>query len=99
MAVIIAGQIYVDAADRDAYVAAHLDIVTVGRTAPGCVDVTVAADPVDPGRVNMFEHWESAEALEKFRAVAPSPAPEAAGITVRSIDVAKHEIARSGPPF
>lgn len=99
MAVIIAGQIYLDAADRDRYVAAHQDIVVGGRAAPGCLDVTVAADPVDPTRVNMFEHWATREALDAFRRIAPPPSADAADIDVASMTVEKHEIARSGPPF
>jgi quinol monooxygenase YgiN len=30
-------------------------------------DVAIRADLVDPGRVNIFERWESQAALETFR--------------------------------
>jgi quinol monooxygenase YgiN len=95
-AIIIAGRIHVAAADRDRYVAAHQDIVTAARAHPGCLDVAISPDPIDPTRVNMIEHWASHDVLDEFRAIAPPPA---ARFEVRSMAVEKHEIARSGPPF
>ena len=52
---IIAGYITVDEDERDRYVAAHRDLVVRAREAPGCLDVAITADPVDPRRVNNFE--------------------------------------------
>jgi hypothetical protein len=45
--------------------------------------------------VNMFEQWESEEALEAWRAAAePPPRPE-----ILSGNVHKFQISSSGPPF
>ena len=52
---IIAGYITVDEDERDRYVEAHRDLVVRARKAPGCLDVAITADPVDPRRVNNFE--------------------------------------------
>jgi quinol monooxygenase YgiN len=38
---IIAGYEIVDAADRDAYVDAHAELVRHAREAPGCLDVAI----------------------------------------------------------
>ena len=70
---IIAGHIEVDPARRDEVVAALQDLVRRARAAPGCLDLAVTADPLDPARVNTFERWESTEELEAFRAVAHAP--------------------------
>lgn len=70
---IIAGYMKVAAGVRDDYVAAHHDLVKRGRQAPGCLDLAISADPVDPGRINNFERWESRAHLEAWRAVAEAP--------------------------
>src|SRR2546421_7165516 len=44
---------------------------TLFRSAVGCLDVAICADLVDPGRVNIFERWESQAGLETFRSSGP----------------------------
>ena len=82
--VIIAGHAAVDASARDQYVAAHEDLVRRARQGPGCLDVAISADPLEPTRVNIFERWDSEEHLDAWRAVAPAPDT---GITLRNVDV------------
>jgi quinol monooxygenase YgiN len=48
---IIAGYVTVDEEERDAFVKAHRDLITRARQAPGCLDVAITADPVDPRRI------------------------------------------------
>jgi heme-degrading monooxygenase HmoA len=93
--VIIAGNIHLRPEDRDRWVEAHLEIMKLARSQPGCVGLYLCADPVDAGRVNLFELWETEEELEAWRAVAePPPKPE-----ILSGNVQKHLISSSGPPF
>jgi quinol monooxygenase YgiN len=92
---IIAGNLSVSPQDRDRWVAAHREIVQLARSQPGCIDLSFSADPVDAGRVNMFEQWESEEHLEAWRAMAdPPPKPE-----ILSASVQKHHVSSSEPPF
>ena len=70
---IIAGHVEVDAAERDRYVAVHADLVHRARSAPGCLDVAITADSLDPTRVNTFERWSSRTELDAWRAVADAP--------------------------
>jgi len=46
--------------------------------------------------VNLFEHWDSVEALEAWRAKAPRPSNE---VGFSGVEGFEHEIARSGRPF
>jgi quinol monooxygenase YgiN len=94
--VIIAGKAHVDPADRDQYVEAFHDLIARCRAQPGCLDVAVSADPFEPGRVNIFEHWASAAELDAWRAIAPAPATD---VKATDIAVSKHVVASSGPPF
>ncbi|MET0190101.1 MAG: antibiotic biosynthesis monooxygenase family protein [Pseudonocardia sediminis] len=93
---IIAGHITVDADERDRFVEAHRDLVTRAREAPGCLDLAVSADPVDPRRINNVERWDSWDAIETWRARAAAPDT---GIPIRETDVTAYEVARSRPPF
>ena len=56
---IIAGRTEVDPDARNGAVAVRRDLVTRARVAPGCLDVAITPDPVDPARVNIFERRES----------------------------------------
>ena len=38
----------------------------------GCLDIAIMADLLDPGRVNLFERWESQAAVTTFRRSAPA---------------------------
>ncbi|WP_035710546.1 putative quinol monooxygenase [Salibacterium aidingense] len=94
--VIIAGWFTVDPNKRDEVVKAHEDLVKRARQASGCLDLAITADPVDPSRVNNFEYWQSEEDLESFRAVANPPKQIA---PILNVEMQKHEISKSGPPF
>jgi quinol monooxygenase YgiN len=87
--IIVAGKIYVDDQVRDDYVAGCRSVVEQARSAPGCLDFTIAADPLEPGRVNVYEVWESDEDVERFRGDGP-PAEQQAEI--RDASVARYRI-------
>ena len=75
------------------------------RAEDGCHDYVFAADPLEPGRVILFEQWESEEhlaahaaAMRAARAAAPpKPADAPAPVKVLSSSITKHVIASSGP--
>jgi len=93
---IIAGHEEVDPQQRDAFVAAHHDLIRRAREAPGCLDLAITADPLDPARVNNFERWESRESLDAWREVA---APPDTGISIKSDSVMEYSVADVRPPF
>jgi quinol monooxygenase YgiN len=96
---IIAGSFEVDPAHRDEFIAANLDGMRESRAEAGCIDYVMSADPVEPGRVYLFERWESKEHLAPHleRVRAPKPEGEAPAITPLSADVQQYEIASVGP--
>jgi quinol monooxygenase YgiN len=53
--IIVAGHLRVAASDRDALLARSRTAVELARSAPGNHDFVVAADPLDPMRVNVYE--------------------------------------------
>lgn len=90
--VIVAGHLTLDTAERDDYLASCVDVVEQARRAPGCLDYALSADLVEPGRINIFERWESQQAVESFRGEGPSDEQAAA---IRSASVAEYDVAGS----
>ena len=94
--VIVAGHVTVEPQQRESYLAASVIIVEQAREAAGCLDVAITADLVDPGRVNIFERWESQTALESFRSSGPPFEHDAAML---SVSVAEYDVADVRPLF
>lgn len=93
---VIVGKMYVAPEERDKFVEGHVEVVKRAREYPGCRDLVISADPIEEGRVNMVEVFESEEALASWRRIAPGPSYQA---EILGGDVQKHQISSSGPPF
>jgi quinol monooxygenase YgiN len=70
--VIVAGHLVVDPQQRDDYLSGCTEVVRQARRSAGCLDFAISADPLEPGRINVFERWESRSAVEAFRDGGPS---------------------------
>ncbi len=64
--VIVAGHIVVYPGQRESYLAGCVGVVEQARRASGCLDFAITADLVDPGRIDIFERWESQSAVERL---------------------------------
>lgn len=93
---IVSGKVYVAPDARDDYVAAFRDLVARARAHPGCLDMIIAADPLEPDRVNMYERFETERDLAAWRKVAKGPRLP---FDRKRSDVQKHVVSSSGPPF
>lgn len=88
--IIVSGKLYVDADDRGAYLAGCREVIEQARAQAGCLDFHLTGDPLEAGRINVFEAWESAEALEAFRGAGPSSSQTA---RIRGAQVFQHVVA------
>ena len=70
--VIVAGHVIVVREERDDYLDGCLPVVEQARSAPGCLDFAISADLLDAARINIFERWDSQNAVEAFRGSGPS---------------------------
>jgi quinol monooxygenase YgiN len=93
--IIVSGRIYVRPGARPEFLKSSLEAVAQARQSRGCRDFVVAADPIEPDRVNVYEEWESEEALLTFR--GGGPGQDLTSSIVRA-DVSRHVVASSGPP-
>ncbi|GGT03689.1 antibiotic biosynthesis monooxygenase [Planobispora rosea] len=92
---IVAGTGYVDPDHRAALLEGLVPSLRRVRTAPGCLEYVVAADPIEPDRVNIYERWESQTHLDAHLADVAQTAPPMPG--VRSVEVMRYEISGVSP--
>lgn len=90
--IIVSGFLRVDPDQRASYLEACEGIIRAGRSAPGCIDFHLSPDPLEAGRINIFEQWESAESVEAFRGAGMSDDQQ---VTIIEANVRQHEIASS----
>ena len=93
--IIVSGKIYVRPGRREVFLAASMEAVAQARRTAGCLDFVVAADPIEPDRVNVYESWQSEAALLAFRRAGPGS--DLTSEIVRA-HVKRHEVVSSGPP-
>lgn len=90
--VIVAGVFTVDPAQREAFLEGRKERMRTSRAERGCLEYTFSADPLDPGRVLLYERWASQEDLDAHLATPASPAssgpdvaPTASTITIYDV--------------
>jgi quinol monooxygenase YgiN len=81
---------------RESYLAGRVSVVEQSRGTTGCLDFAVTADLIDPGRVNIFERWESQAAVETFRGSGPS---DQQGAAMLSASATEYDVADVRPLF
>lgn len=69
--IIVSGKIYVRRGEREPFLARSAEAVAQARRTAGCRDFVVAADPIEADRVNVYEEWDSEQALLTFRSQGP----------------------------
>ena len=81
--IVVAGALTVDPDRRDAYLRGCTEVVSAARVAQGCLDFALSPDLLEPGRINVFERWNSNEDLVRFRGSGPDDGQRAALLDVQ----------------
>ena len=87
--VIVAGHLVVDPEQRDDYLSGCVEVVRQARRAAGCLDFSLSADLLEPGRINILERWESVAAVEAFRGCGSTDEQSA---TILAASVAEYDV-------
>jgi quinol monooxygenase YgiN len=93
---IVAGTIDVEPGQRDEFLRSRHEAVLATRTEPGCIEYVFSADLVDPGRVRIFEMWETKDALAAH-IHALTIRPPSSAVEVLGRDLLQYEVSGSGP--
>ncbi len=92
--VIVAGVFTMEPEQRDAFLEGRKALMVHSRAERGCIEYTFSADPLEPGRVVLYERWASPEDLDLHLAGLAGPAapavtgPDAASASIVIYDVA-----------
>lgn len=92
--IIVSGRIYVRAGTREDFLVSSREAILQARQAPGCHDFIVAADPIEPNRVNVYEQWDTEEQLLAFRG---NGLDDSLTSVIEHATVHRHQISSSGP--
>jgi quinol monooxygenase YgiN len=95
--IIVAGYFKVAPGDRDAFIENRRAAMVRSRGEKGCHAYAMSADPLDPGLVNLYERWETAEDLAAHAAANRANPRPADGIAVLESELLRYEIASVGP--
>jgi quinol monooxygenase YgiN len=87
---VVAGHLIVSQETRDHYLAGCVEIVERARSTRGCRDFAISADVLDPARINIFERWDTPEAVNAFRGDGPTDGQSA---MIVSAAVSEYEVA------
>jgi len=95
--IIVAGYFVVDPDQREQFLQSRGEMMRRSRSETGCSTYAFSPDPLDPGRVLLFERWESKEALAgHLAAQRQGPRPDD-GIEVHESEILQYEISTIGP--
>jgi Antibiotic biosynthesis monooxygenase len=95
--VIVAGYFDVDPARREEFISERVESMARSRAEPGCITYAFSGDPIDLGRVLLFERWESKEALAVHLGVLSSAPRPDSDIEILRMEVLQYVIAEMGP--
>jgi quinol monooxygenase YgiN len=94
---IIAGTFDIDPARRDEFIAGKEAAMRESRAEAGCTAYVMSADPLEPGRVYLYERWESKEHLAPHLARLGGQTADPDAVPVLHADILQYEIASVGP--
>ena len=92
--VIVGGVFTMEPGQQEAFLEGRKALMAHSRAEQGCIEYTFAADPLEPGRVVLFEKWASQADLDLHLAGLSGPAapavtgPEPATSSIVIYDVA-----------
>lgn len=90
--VIVGGRFEVDPDQREAFLAGRVAAMRASRAEAGCLEYTLSADPIEPGRVVLFERWESQAALDAHVAAQAKAPPSPSAVAPRSVSIVVYDV-------
>jgi quinol monooxygenase YgiN len=96
--VIVGGTFEVEPSQREQFIAGRLDMIRTSRGEDGCLEYTYAADPIEPGRVILFERWSDQEALDAhIAALRAGPRSSTPAVATISSSIVIYDVAAERP--
>jgi len=94
---IVAGTFQVDPDQQQEFVRSREQAMRTSRREAGCHDYVFSADPLEPGRVVLYECWEDKASLAAHLArLRSEPAPDVAPVPAIRTEIFQYEISARG---
>ncbi len=91
--VIVGGSFEVEPAQREEFLAGRLDAIRSSRAEAGCLEYSLMPDPIEPGRVVLYERWADQAALDAHLAgMRQGPPPAPGGVAPKSATITVFDI-------
>jgi quinol monooxygenase YgiN len=94
---ILAGYFDMAPEDREVFLQDRQAAIALSLTEPGCIEYCFSADSSDPGRVRLFEMWESPEDLAVHLEVRAADTAPRTPVNVLARVTERYEVVVSGP--
>jgi quinol monooxygenase YgiN len=94
---IVGGTFEMEPEQREKFLLGRHDAMRQSRAETGCLEYTLSADPIDPGRVVLFERWESQADLDAHLSTQRTAPRAPGGVAPTSVSVMIYDIAGERP--
>jgi quinol monooxygenase YgiN len=96
--IIVGGTFEVEPHQREEFLAGRHEMMRTSRAEEGCLEYTFSADPLDPGRVLLFERWASQEALDvHLSSLRAAPGPSGTEVAPKAASIMLYEVSGERP--
>jgi quinol monooxygenase YgiN len=95
--VIVGGTFEMAPHQREEFIASRHEMMRASRAETGCLDYTFCADPIEPGRVILFERWESQSDLDAHLSGMRAGPPSGEDIVPQSVSVVFYDATAQAP--
>jgi quinol monooxygenase YgiN len=95
--VIVGGVFKVLPGSQDAFLAERAALMHSSRAEPGCLEYTFSADPLDPGRVVVFERWATRADLDAHLAALRSGPARPMTVSTESSAITIYDVSGESP--
>jgi len=95
--IVVAGYIQVKPEDREAFLSSRQEAIARSRREEGCLEYAFSADSTDPGRVRVFEIWESDRELDLHLDRRSAPRAPDSPVSTLSRELWRYEVDSLGP--
>lgn len=87
--ILVVGHLVVEPNHRERVLDLARSAVIAARSTQGCIDFAVAADLIDPARINVCEQWADRDSLTTFRGDGPASEQDE---LIRAYSVEEYEV-------
>ncbi len=95
--IIVAGTFEVEPSERQAFLDSRAEVMRASRAEAGCRAYVFSADPLEPGRVQLYELWDDQASLDAHLTALRARGPLPGTVAPTSSEILRYEVTSLGP--